>query len=125
MTNHLKFARRQTEDGATMVIPADIGPLNAVGNYLFSCDIEEMAARQMTETSERGIKFTSWTEKSVAALCAGAGRIPFAKDAVDHHRWPQIPAIRKRRSLAKGLGGTDAPGTDAAIGDQLEEAAVT
>jgi len=77
----------------------------------YSCAIEKMAARRMTE-GDRGIRFVAWTEKSLAALERVTKRHPFVKDAKNQRPDPGQPESNNWDSLGKGFRGEFDPVID-------------
>jgi len=90
----------------------------------YSCDIEKMAERRMTE-GDRGIRFVAWTDKSLAALERVTMRHPFAKDAKNQRSDPGLPESSNWDSLGKGFRGEFDPVIDASNDEPLEEEIVT
>jgi hypothetical protein len=85
----------------------------------YSCDIEKMAARRLTE-GDRGIRFVAWTDKSLVALKRATKRHPFTKEAEKQRIHPKQPESNKCASQRKGfsrdfdLGNDDTGGALAA-----------
>jgi len=90
----------------------------------FSCDIEKMAARRMTE-GDRGIRFVAWTEKSLAALERVTKHHLFAKDTKNQRSEPGLPESNNWDSQGKGFNGEYDPGIDAATNQLFEKENVT
>lgn len=90
----------------------------------YSCDIEKMATRRMSE-DDRGIRFMAWTERSLAALKGIVRGRPFTKDAGNDHCRLTLPASHKGSFLSKGSSRGVPPETDAARDALSEKETVT
>jgi hypothetical protein len=77
----------------------------------YSCDIEKMATRRMTE-GDRGIRFVAWTDKSLVALKRATKHHPFAKEAEKQRPDPRRPESNNCASQGKGFSRDIKPAID-------------
>jgi hypothetical protein len=89
--------------------------------HRFTCDIEKMAERQMTETSLGGIGFVPWTEKSLAALEASTRPIPSSQEAENNVCRPRLPTSVENRPSREGIDREAHTGAGATRNDPPRE----